>query len=121
MTTIYYQFDKHFAKASAYALMYAGKYVGTIAIKYPADGAGRLYAYIHIHGTEMQRAHAGGYGYDKSAHALQKAMGSLPWDEIAAINGQDFARKLADIRTYLDSHHISSAFFNSGIDCQSVI
>lgn len=121
MTTVYDKFDAHFPKVSAYALIYKGKALGKIVVKYPKDGAGRLHTYIHIHGTQMQTAFVGGYGYDKSAAALQKAMDKLPWGEIEQVCGREFKQALADIPAYLNSQNISSAFYNSGIDCFCVI
>lgn len=50
--------------------------VATIAFKHPADGAGRLYCYLHIFGGPMVRGMASGGGYDKktasAAHAASK-------------------------------------------------
>lgn len=77
MTKIYDQHDKAFSQVSAYVLMKGKEQIGTIALKYPKDGAGRLYAYVHVHGLEMVRGFAGGYGYDKRSAAIQSALSNI--------------------------------------------
>lgn len=77
MTDIYSQHRAAFAYVSAYIVMKDGERVATIAFKYPKDGAGRLYTYVHWLGTEMIRGHAGGFGYDKHAAAVADAANKL--------------------------------------------
>jgi hypothetical protein len=72
-TTIYDQHDAAFANVSAYIIAKGGERVATIAFKFPRDGAGRLYAYVHWCGVEMVRGHATGYGYDKRSAACSSA------------------------------------------------
>jgi hypothetical protein len=78
-TNIYRQHEAAFANVSAYAVLQDGKMVATIAFKFPRDGAGRLYAYVHWIGTDMVRGYAAGGGYDKRsaacAHAASKMQG----------------------------------------------
>lgn len=74
MTNIYEQHDKAFANVSAYVILKDGNSVAKIAFKFPRDGAGRLYAYVHWVGAEMVRGQAGGYGYDKRSAAVQDAV-----------------------------------------------
>lgn len=81
LKSIYTQHDAAFSRVSAFVVAKDGERVATIAFKFPADGAGRLYAYVHWIGVEMVRGHAGGYGYDKRSAACSVA-----------------ARKLRDIR-----------------------
>lgn len=71
--SVYEQHDKHFAKVSAYVVTKDGKLVANVAFKLPADGAGRLYCYVHILGTEMVRGSAAGGGYDKHSAAFNSA------------------------------------------------
>lgn len=71
---VYEQHDKAFSRVSAYVLMKNDEQIGTIAVKYPQDGAGRLYVYFHIFGDTMVRDFAGGYGYDKTSHAIANAV-----------------------------------------------
>lgn len=86
MTKIYDQHDAAFRQVSAYIVLKDGEPVAKVAIKFPADGAGRLYAYVHWFGTAMVRDFAGGYGYDKRsaavAGALQK-MADAPGTDIS--------------------------------------
>ncbi|QXV73542.1 hypothetical protein [Rhizobium phage RHph_X2_30] len=73
--TIYDQFDKAFQNVSAYVVLdKQGECVAKIAFKFPRDGAGRLYAYVHWLGTQMVRGQASGYGYDKRSAAVANAV-----------------------------------------------
>lgn len=74
MTNIYDQHISAFKNVSAYVILKDGKRVATVAFKYPKDGAGRLYAYVHWIGTEMARGFANGYGYDKHSAAVESAV-----------------------------------------------
>lgn len=67
------QFDKAFNRVAAYVVLKDGECVAKISIKFPADGAGRLYAYVHWLGVEMVRGSASGYGYDKRSAAVADA------------------------------------------------
>lgn len=71
--SVYDHHDKAFSKVAGHVLMEDGEQVGTIAFKFPTDGAGRLWCYFHIHGLPMVRAYAGGYGYDKQSAAFESA------------------------------------------------
>lgn len=75
MAMIYEQHDAAFSRVSAYVVAKGGERVATIAFKFPADGAGRLYAYVHWLGVEMVRGHAG--GYDKRSAACSVAAKKL--------------------------------------------
>lgn len=81
MADIYEQHDKAFANVQAYVLLRDGERVGTVAFKFPRDGAGRLYCYLHILGTEMVRGHANGYGYDKRSAAASVAARKLTMND----------------------------------------
>ena len=74
MTRIYEQHDKAFKGVSAFIIAREGVRVATVAIKFPADGASRLYAYVHWLGLEMVRGSANGYGYDKRSAAVSNAL-----------------------------------------------
>jgi len=74
MTNIYDQHRAAFNAASAYVILRDGEWAGTIAFKYPRDGAGRLYAYVHFHGLAMVRGFAAGGGYDKHSAACRAAV-----------------------------------------------
>ncbi len=87
MSNIYDQHDKAFNRVSAYVIARNGERVATIAFRFPADGAGRLYAYVHWIGLEMVRGMAGGYGYDKRSAACANAMRKLL--EIYSDNKED--------------------------------
>jgi hypothetical protein len=79
MSDVYKQHDAAFAAVSAFVILdKSGERVATVALKFPRDGAGRLYAYVHLIGVEMVRAHAGGYGYDKRSAAVAAAIAKLP-------------------------------------------
>ena len=77
MTTVYEHHDKAFANVSAYVIARKGERVATIALKFPKDGAGRLWAYVHWIGTPMVRGYADGYGYDKRSAAVEAAASKI--------------------------------------------
>lgn len=77
MTDIYKQHESAFARVSAYVVLLDGLRVANIAFKYPQDGAGRLYAYVHWLGLEMVRGQASGYGYDKRSAACASAVAKI--------------------------------------------
>ena len=73
MSDIYDQHRAAFDQVSAYVILRGGERVATVALKFPKDGAGRLFAYVHFIGLPMVRAYAGGYGYDKRTAAVIEA------------------------------------------------
>ena len=75
---IYDQHRAAFSQVSAYVVMHGADRVATVAIKYPRDGAGRLYAYVRWIGVPMVRGFAGGGGYDKCTAACASAARKLP-------------------------------------------
>lgn len=108
MTDIYDQHSAAFRHVMAFAIVRDGYQCGNIAFKFPRDGAGRLYAYVHWHGLPMVRGYAGGYGYDKKSAALANAAKKIDGENwkpewqaafIAAIakdDGRDFDHNLRD-------------------------
>lgn len=82
MTKIYDQHRAAFPNVSAYVVVGTNAKgepdrKATIAFKYPRDGAGRLYCYLHVFGGPMVRAYAGGGGYDKHSAAASSAASRL--------------------------------------------
>jgi hypothetical protein len=77
MSSIYDQHDRAFKHVSAYVILKGNERVATIAFKYPRDGAGRTYAYVHWLGVSMVRGHASGCGYDKHSAACSVAVRNL--------------------------------------------
>lgn len=73
----YDQHDAAFRNVSAYVVLKDGARVATIALKFPKDGAGRLYAYVHWIGVPMVRGFASGYGYDKRTAAVVNAQRNI--------------------------------------------
>lgn len=80
MPDIYDQHAAAFANVSAFVVMRDGEKVATVAFKFPRDGAGRLYCYLHWLGLEIVRGYAGGYGYDKKSAAACDAAEKLKPD-----------------------------------------
>jgi hypothetical protein len=74
----YKQHRAAFASVSAYVVMHGGERVATIALKFPRDGAGRLYAYVNWLGSGMVRGFAAGGGYDKTSAACASAARKMP-------------------------------------------
>ena len=81
MTKIYNQHDKAFSNVSAFVVLKDGERVATVAIKFPNDGAGRLWAYVHFIGVPVVRDYAGGYGYDKRSAAVVYAAARIEQDK----------------------------------------
>lgn len=98
MTNIYDQHSSAFSNVSAFVVLdndaafgQSGARVATIAFKFPKDGAGRLYCYLHILGLEMVRGMAGGYGYDKKSAAFDYATRELkPYNLDKSLTHQDY-------------------------------
>jgi hypothetical protein len=75
---IYRQHEAAFKNVSAFVVLNgANERVASIAFKFPQDGAGRLYCYLHIFGTRMVRGFASGGGYDKKSAAVASASGKV--------------------------------------------
>ena len=100
MTDIYEQHDKAFAKVSAFVILKDGERVATVAIKFPTDGAGRLWAYTHFLGAPMTRHHADGYGYDKRSPAV---IGGFAKAAFERAEPMERLAKLRDFRAALGS------------------
>jgi hypothetical protein len=73
--TNWQKFDNAFKSVSAFIVLDQDtkETIAKIALKHPKDGAGRLYAFIHIIGMEIQQGYAGGYGYDKQTAGIINA------------------------------------------------
>lgn len=107
MTKIYDQHNAAFSNVSAYVVLLNGEKVATIALKFPRDGAGRLYAYVHWLGCEMVRGYAGGYGYDKRTAAVQDAARKLHKEE----------RSDAELWQFLDAlDNVGGAYFDRALE-----
>ena len=73
MTTVYEKNAKHFELVRAYVIVNAkGEQVGLLNAKYPKDGMGKLYVYLHLFGSSMKVVTVSGCGYDKLGAALYK-------------------------------------------------
>ena len=93
MADIYDQHKAAFAHVSAYAVFKDGELVARIAFKFPKDGAGRLYAYVHWLGEPMVRGFATGGGYDKGSAACAAAVHKMDWKTSAkTIDDKEEAR-----------------------------
>jgi hypothetical protein len=110
---IYDQHSAAFSNVSAFVIL--GKEtddkgnpvrVATVALKFPKDGAGRLYAYVHWFGLPMVRGFAAGGGYDKRTAAVAAAIRNAKADmndaaqDPARISDQN-ARSLFEFRKAL--------------------
>ena len=74
--TNWQKFDNAFKQVSAFVVMDRDTMqpIAKIALKFPSDGAGRVNAYIHLIGMEVQHGYAGGYGYDKRTASIISAV-----------------------------------------------
>ena len=93
--TNWQKFDNAFNLVSAYLVMDQDTMqpIAKIALKYPKDGAGRVHAYIHIIGMEVQHGYAGGYGYDKRTASIIGAASSCNDCLVEAKNYQNINGK----------------------------
>lgn len=114
MSNVYDQHHQHTRRTGAAAILHNGQHVANITIAFPADGAGRLYAYVHWIGTQMVRGSANGYGYDKRSAAIASAAtkylsewhkvandgtpntANLFWNTISVDRGQEWNSRLRD-------------------------
>ncbi len=88
MSDIYDQHKAAFAHVSAYVVLNSeGERVATVALKFPRDGAGHLWAYVHVFGFSMERGYAGGFGYDKSSTAVHAACRKLLGENVRGRQG----------------------------------
>lgn len=125
MADIYDQHEAAFPNVAAFVIL--GKdsdnkgnpvRVATIAFKFPKDGAGRLYAYVHYFGVEMVRGFAAGGGYDKKSAAVAAAVSKLSahpdvqgWAGQLIVEYDDFRAVLAnDDGAYWDSRLRAAGF-----------
>lgn len=116
--TIYDQHYSAFANVSAYVILSKGEKVATIAFKFPRDGAGRLYAYVHWLGVQMQRGFAGGYGYDKRTAAVQAACKKIEWPiDLGTLGPEDFDNAIASA----DGEHWDSALIKAGFEVMQAV
>lgn len=103
--TVYDKNQKHFELVSAYVIVNdKGEQVGLMNAKYPKDGMGKLYVYLHLFGTTMKVATASGCGYDKLGTALYKLAKTYVADQ-----ENDFIQDALDFLKALES-------CNSGFD-----
>jgi hypothetical protein len=105
MPDIYGQHRAAFAKVVSYVILDGyGDRVATVAIKFPRDGASRLYAYVHVFGYQMVRGWAGGGGYDKRSAAVSSAIRSIkPADDLATKSAEWTVARLRAACALMDS------------------
>jgi len=120
MTSIYELYDAAFKQVSAYVIVRNGARIGTLAFKFPKDGAGRLYAYLHIHGLTMTRGQASGYGYDKRSAAYIDALRKTKIEDGANPLDKNTLEKLQAIKN-VDSIGFDSAIREAGFELFSAV
>lgn len=118
MSDIYEQHRSAFAQVEAFVILKGGERVATIAFKFPRDGAGRLYAYVHWIGNEMVRGQAGGYGYDKRSAAIASAAGKMERvnDKGAPVPYTDPRNTFIDALAKDDGHYWDSRLRGAGFE-----
>lgn len=101
MTSVYDKQAKHFSKVSAFVIINKeGDQKGTMQVKYPNDGMGKLFLYLHLHGTEMVQVSVSGCGFDKLSVAVQKAADAYVkkhLDMIKDVETLDFLQALCNV------------------------
>lgn len=105
---IYEQHKAAFPNVSAYVVLNSAKErVATVAFKYPRDGAGRLYCYLHVLGVAMVRGYASGCGYDKHGASIHVAARLLSAEGLARY--PDTADTIAAFQKALKDSGLSSS------------
>lgn len=99
---IYDQHDAAFKDVSAFVILKDGERVATVAFKFPKDGAGRLYCYLHVIGLPMIRGQAGGYGYDKKSAAFADAAEKQAKVKLESWQTSDYSAEYAIASTFRD-------------------
>lgn len=82
MSDIYELHSKAFADVAAFVVVGTNSKCeperkATIAFKYPRDGMGRQWCYLHVFGGAMVRGYASGCGYDKHSASASSAAGRI--------------------------------------------
>lgn len=97
MTTAYEKHDKHFAKVSAWVIINdQGEKTGAMSVKHPNDDMGKLFLYLHLHGSEMVQVSVSGCGFDKLSVAIQNAATEYTKD-LTFKNDRDFIEALKQV------------------------
>lgn len=94
MPDIYTQHENAFSNVQAFVIGNPTDRLATIAFKFPKDGAGRLYCYLHVIGFPMVRSYAGGYGYDKRSAAIHAASKLVKLDGEQSMARKELAQNL---------------------------
>lgn len=116
---IYDQHSAAFANVEAHVVLHNGEPVARIAFKFPRDGAGRLYAYVHWLGLEMVRGYAGGYGYDKRTAACASAVRKMVDPKTAALGKRPSVERLDAFLSALErdsGQHWDGALRDAGFE-----
>jgi len=115
MSDIYNQHSAAFRDVSAFIVLdRSGERVATIALKFPRDGAGRLYAYVHWLGVPMVRGFASGGGYDKRSAAIASAARKIPAACRAANEPQEDWKAFVERACRDDGHSWESNLMGAG-------
>lgn len=117
MSNIYDLHDKAFASVSSYAVLKDGEFVASIAFKYPRDGAGRLWAYVHFLGEPMVRGYASGGGYDKHSAACASAVRNIDLSNHGGTDFEMFVRALSLDNGYYWNDNLRAAGFKVHATC----
>ena len=113
---IYQQFDAAFKQVQSYVILKDGVHVANINFKFPRDGAGRLFCYLHVRGLEMVRDYAGGYGYAKKDAAVSHAIKKVkPFEKVESAYYEAINLNLVSLKEALKNDS-GASFINKLID-----
>lgn len=84
--SVYELAGQKFNDVSAYVIHKDGKHLCNISLKYPKDGMGRLYGFIHCFGLQMEVSFVSGCGYDKRSAVICKLVNK----QLEAIKNSEF-------------------------------
>lgn len=112
-SNVYDQNAKHFALVKAYAIVNSkGEQVGLMNCKYPKDGMGKLYVYLHLFGSVMKVVSVSGCGYDKLGTALYKHSKTYTQDQETELKQDqiEFLKALESCDSGFDSWAIYGSY-----------
>jgi len=117
MKDTYKKFDAATGNFSAYALLFDGKPVGRIVVKFGAAAT----TYVQIWGAPMATARATGYGYDKATQAVMDAIGRLQNDDCPVDECKAFDRIRAVAAQWEGGTRYQTALEQAGFTLATVI
>lgn len=128
MSNIYDIYEKAIGNTAGWVLIKDGVVKGKVVFRYPRDGMGKLWAYVHFFGLRMERGSCSGCGYDKHPFAVRNALQKIqPVERYEHGNKEyyeetdkEIARIVEAFNKY-DGNSFDNTFRDLGYTCQRVV